>query len=118
MKYDAVRVAVVAAAGLLGATAAAQQTAKIDFESVGRAAPLLVDINQQDIVGAAIRRSFGQQRPAADEGAFIGSARRRASARYRAAAGRHLHIEGFLPGPRALERLPRVVRIRRSEVTH
>ena len=29
----------------------------------------LVDINKQDIVGAAIRRSFGQPRPAADEGA-------------------------------------------------
>ena len=75
MNNNRVRVAIIAVAALLGSTAGAQQTAKIDFKSVGRAAPLLVDINKQDIVGSAIRRSFGQPQPAADEGAFIGSAR-------------------------------------------
>ena len=76
MKNNRVRVAAIAAALLLGGTAGnAQQTAKIDFKSVGRAAPLLVDINKQDITGAAIRRSFGQPQPAADEGQFIGMAR-------------------------------------------
>ena len=75
MNNNSVRVALIAVAALLGSAASAQQTATIDFKSVGRAAPLLVDINKQDIVGAAIRRSFGQPRPAADEGQFIGMAR-------------------------------------------
>ena len=63
MNNNRVRVAIVAVAALLGSAAGAQQTAKIDFKSVGRAAPLLVDINEgdneQNIVGSAIRRSFG-----------------------------------------------------------
>ncbi|HEY9182996.1 MAG TPA: hypothetical protein VIQ99_07335, partial [Gammaproteobacteria bacterium] len=68
------RALAVAVVALLGSVAvSAQQTAKIDFKSVGRAAPLLVDINEQDMVGAAIRRSFGQPQPAADEGQLIGS---------------------------------------------
>jgi hypothetical protein len=74
MKNLWVRATAVAVATLLGSAAGAQQTAKIDFKSVGRAAPLLVDINKQDIVGPAIRRSFGQARPAPDEGAFLGTA--------------------------------------------
>jgi hypothetical protein len=73
MKNKTMRVVALGLGVLLGSAAGAQQAAKIDFKSVGRAAPLLVDINKQDIVGAAIRRSFGQPRPAADEGAFIGS---------------------------------------------
>ena len=92
MNNNRVRVAIIAVAALLGSAAGAQQTAKIDFKSVGRAAPLLVDINKQDIVGSAIRRSFGQPQPAADEGAFIGSARngerRRASSRWRSTSSR------------------------------
>ena len=68
MRNIRVRATAIAVAALLGSAASAQQTAKIDFESVGRAAPLLVDINKQDIVGPAIRRSFGQARPAPDEG--------------------------------------------------
>jgi hypothetical protein len=63
----------------------AQQTAKIDFKSVGRAAPLKADINDQDkypVVGPTVRRQLGP--PPGVGGAppgpapapqFIGSAR-------------------------------------------
>src|SRR5687768_842444 len=75
MKNNTMRVAAVAVGLLLSPFTGAQTTAQIDFKSVGRGAPLLVDINKQDITGAAIRRSFGQPRPANDEGQFIGMAR-------------------------------------------
>ena len=65
MKKNIERLLAVGVAALLGSAAFAQQTAQIDFKSVGRGAPLLVDINKQEITGAAIRRSFGQPRPAA-----------------------------------------------------
>ena len=75
MKNNRMGIATVAASLLLGSAAGAQQTANVDFKSVGLAAPLLVHVNPQDIVGSAIRRSFGQAQPASDEGAFLGAAR-------------------------------------------
>lgn len=62
---DAYRRAVVIAALAFGPTALAQQAADIDFESVGRAAPLAHDINQYPLTGATVSRS----------GEFIGLAR-------------------------------------------
>ena len=59
MNNNNMRLAVIAVAALLGSAASAQQTAVIDFKSVGRAAPMLDDINQREIVGPAIRRAFG-----------------------------------------------------------
>ena len=61
---------------LLGSAAAnAQQTAQIDFKSVGRAAPMLDDINKRDIVGAALRRSIRPPSAAGAEPTFLGTAR-------------------------------------------
>ncbi len=76
MNNNKMRLAAVAALALLGtgASASAQQTAQIDFKSVGRAAPMLDDINKREIVGPAMRRAFGQRQPAA-EPQFIGTAR-------------------------------------------
>ena len=74
MKNNTLRATALAVAWLLSSAAGAQAVATIDFKSVGRAASLLVDINKQEITGAAIQRSFGQP-PAANEGQFIGMAR-------------------------------------------
>jgi hypothetical protein len=43
----------------LGSSASAQDTAKIDFVSVGRAAPMKADMNTYQLTGAALRRNFG-----------------------------------------------------------
>ena len=66
-----------AAAVLVGASANAQQVAKIDFKSVGRAAPLSADIYKYEITGAAIPISFdpAQGPTSVKYGAFVGSAR-------------------------------------------
>ena len=66
-----------AAAVLIAAPAGAQQTAKIDFKSVGRAAPLAADIYKYQITGAAIPFTFDPAVGVASVkfGAFVGSAR-------------------------------------------
>jgi hypothetical protein len=62
---------------LIGTSAAAQQVAKIDFKSVGRAAPLAADIYKYEITGAAIPFTFDPAVGASSVkfGAFVGSAR-------------------------------------------
>jgi hypothetical protein len=61
---------------LLLDTAAAQYQPDIGFESVGRGAPLIADLNDYEMTGATMRRPFtgqpGQPRP---PGRFTGSAR-------------------------------------------
>jgi hypothetical protein len=66
-----------AAAVLIGASANAQQVAKIDFKSVGRAAPLAADVYKYEITGAAIPISFDPAKgpTSVKYGAFVGSAR-------------------------------------------
>src|SRR5690606_24766142 len=56
--------AAIAALSLAGTAAPAQQAADIDFDSVGRAAPLEHDVNRYEWVGASLTR----------DGRFIGSA--------------------------------------------
>jgi hypothetical protein len=65
----------------LGASVGAQQAAKIDFKSVGRAWPLSVDVNKLEMVGPTTRRPFNPGQGQAGDGQpppeafFIGSAR-------------------------------------------
>jgi hypothetical protein len=66
--------AAVAALGVVG-SAAAQEVAKTDFKSVGRAWPLKADLRQYEIVGASIPTSFVDNKPVFDEKDFVGSAR-------------------------------------------
>jgi len=75
------RVLAIAVAALIGSAATAQQTAKIDFVSVGRAAPLSVDVNKLEATGPTTRRPGGPGGPAARnaEPFFLGSARNGAS---------------------------------------
>jgi len=54
MKLKARHALTLALGIVLGATAAAQQTAQIDFQSVGRGAPLAADANRYPLTGAAI----------------------------------------------------------------
>jgi hypothetical protein len=79
MQNNMMRVVAVALAALLAAAAAtAQQTAKIDFKSVGRAAPLAADLNKFEVTGPTMRRPFpggGGGAPPAGEATFIGAAR-------------------------------------------
>ena len=58
-----VRVLAIAAAGLIGSVATGQTVAKIDFVSVGRAAPLAADLNKYEMTGATMRRPPGQGGP-------------------------------------------------------
>ncbi len=62
------------AAALLGAPAAAQQVADPGFDSVGRGAPLLADIYDTELVGAA-QSMFGPPNPGEDPRRFVGAAR-------------------------------------------
>ena len=55
--------------------AVSQQVAEIDFESVGRAAPILADINEYEITGADTRPTRGPEGIRRDPSAFVGSAR-------------------------------------------
>jgi hypothetical protein len=48
-----------ALSGLLGSTALAQDTVKLDFKSVGRGAPMLADMNEYLPIGATRRRAAG-----------------------------------------------------------
>jgi len=75
------RVLAISVAVLLGSAADAQQTAKIDFKSVGRAAPLSVDVNKLEMTGPTTRRPGGPGGPPAAnaEPFFIGAARNGAS---------------------------------------
>jgi hypothetical protein len=70
--------ALCAAAGVVGGAALAQQVASPGFRSVGRGAPVLVDIQDYAEVGSSLRRPFpfpGQPAPPSAEPTFIGSAR-------------------------------------------
>jgi hypothetical protein len=84
MNNNVARALATAVAVFIGSSAFAQQTAKIDFVSVGRAAPLPNDLNDTSkfqIVGPTNRRQFGPGGPPAGgappqgERVFIGSAR-------------------------------------------
>jgi hypothetical protein len=70
------RVFALAAAFVLGATAAAQQTVELDFKSVGRGAPM-VDLGKYELVGPTLPATFGAPGapPVQNAGKFIGSAR-------------------------------------------
>jgi len=63
MKNNVVGVLAIAAAGLIGSSAIGQTVAKIDFVSVGRAAPLAADINKYEMTGATTRRPQGPGGP-------------------------------------------------------
>ena len=67
MRQTIERVLAVGLAGLLGFAAHAQQTAKIDFKSVGRAAPLGTDANKVEFVGPTMRRPFPTGQPPAGQ---------------------------------------------------
>jgi len=74
MKNGALRVPLLAAAvSFVGSFAAAQQVADPGFESVGRGAPLLADLNEYYMTGATMRRAGDDPRRAED--GFVGSAR-------------------------------------------
>jgi hypothetical protein len=79
MQNKMIRLLAVALAALVGAaTAVAQETAKIDFKSVGRAAPLAADLNKFEVTGPTMRRPFpggGGGAPPAGEATFVGAAR-------------------------------------------
>ena len=53
------RLAGLALACALSTAALAQQTAQMDFESVGRGAPLAADMNEYEMTGATMRGAFG-----------------------------------------------------------
>jgi hypothetical protein len=73
MKNGALRVPALAAVSLVGSLAGAQQVADPGFESVGRGAPLIADLNEFQFTGATMRRIGDDPRRAED--GFIGSAR-------------------------------------------
>ncbi|HEX6993056.1 MAG TPA: hypothetical protein VF339_02815, partial [Gammaproteobacteria bacterium] len=73
MKDGALRVSALAAVSLVGSLAFAQQVADPGFESVGRGAPLIADLNEYHMTGATMRRTDDDPRRAPD--GFIGSAR-------------------------------------------
>jgi hypothetical protein len=77
MNKNVGRALAMAAAALIGSPAAAQQVAKIDFKSVGRAAPLAADLNTYEVTGPTMRRPFpgGGGGPPRGEATFIGAAR-------------------------------------------
>ena len=66
---------VLAAAILLGSPVLAQQTAQIDFKSVGRGWPLAADANKTDVTGATVPMRFSPTGVIRDAKSFIGSAR-------------------------------------------
>src|SRR5690606_22934528 len=73
MKNGALRVPALAAVSLVGSLAAAQQVADPGFESVGRGAPLVADLNDYRMTGATIRRTDSD--PRRGEDGFVGAAR-------------------------------------------
>jgi len=74
MRITAWKASALAVASVLGGAAGAQQTAQIDFVSVGRGAPMVADLREYEIVGASIDRA-PPGAPSGGTGAFIGSAR-------------------------------------------
>ena len=105
MNNKGMRVAVVAVCLLLGTAAGAQQTATIDFKSVGRATPLSGGHQQardHRCGDPAVVRptTAGRERGPVHRGC----AQWRSPAGRQAAAGGSLHLEGFLQGPCALDR--------------
>jgi hypothetical protein len=69
------KVTALAGVFLYATTAVAQQTAQMNFKSVGRGAPLAADINKYEVTGAAVPMRFGPGGPIRDPDGFIGSAR-------------------------------------------
>jgi hypothetical protein len=67
--------ALAAALLLLGSSAMGQTVVDPGFESVGRGAPLLADLNEYEMTGATIPVTFGPDGPHRDPSGFIGSAR-------------------------------------------
>src|SRR5690606_20373757 len=67
MRTTAWKTAAVAVASVLGGAAGAHQTAKLDFVSVGRGAPMAADLREYEIVGTRMGRDPG--------GRLVGSAR-------------------------------------------
>src|SRR3569833_4430631 len=53
-----IRLAVLAALSLIGASAESQQVADPGFKSVGRGAPLAADLRKYEIVGPSLRGNF------------------------------------------------------------
>jgi len=72
MRHSTVRIAVLFAAAVFAHSVAAQKTAEIDFESVGRAWPLEHDLNDYEMTGATLSRRRSQS--GGPEPEFIGSA--------------------------------------------
>ena len=70
------RIAALTVACSFGAVALAQETAQIDFQSVGRGAPLAADINEYPFTGATMRRPgvFGAPGNAQQPPEFTGGA--------------------------------------------
>ena len=68
------RVPVLALACLLAPGLQAQPTAQIDFDSVGRGAPLAADANDYELTGATMRRGLGFVGPSNEPPTFTGGA--------------------------------------------
>lgn len=62
------------AAACLCSAALGQQTATLDFQSVGRGAPLLADLNDYELTGATMRRGTGFVGPSDEPPTFSGGA--------------------------------------------
>ncbi len=75
MKKGVWRPFAIAAAALIGAASAAQQVADVGFSSVGRGAPLAVDLNKYHMTGPTTRTTPDSDDPRRDPTGFIGSAR-------------------------------------------
>ena len=74
LKNNTASLFAVTTACLLGSCALAQQTAQIDFESVGRGAPLEADLNDYELTGATMRRGQGFVGPSGEPPRFTGGA--------------------------------------------
>lgn len=74
IRQNAWRIAALTFACSFGAAALAQETAQIDFQSVGRGAPLAADTNTFELVGATMRRGLGFVGPSNAPPTFTGGA--------------------------------------------
>ncbi len=74
MKHRPLSLCVLTAGLAIGTAAFAQETAEIDFESVGRAWPLAHDLNDYEMTGATLRRPGGFNGPRDQPRIFTGGA--------------------------------------------